>query len=655
MCGIAGWIDRTASGEGHALRMVADSMASALWHRGPDDGGIWLDENRGVALAHRRLAIIDISKAGHQPMRSRCGRYVVVFNGEIYNFRALRAELLADGAHFNGYCDTEVLVETISRRGVMAAVKSFNGMFAFAVWDRISKVLYLCRDRLGEKPLYYGWLGAGFAFASQPKAFTAVPGFSGEIDPEALTALFQFGFVPGPRSIYKGVCKVPAGAVVSLDPLAANGLTRTHVYWSAQTAVELAEANPFHGDIDTASEELDCLLRDAVRLRMEADVPLGAFLSGGIDSSAIVALMQQQSSKPICTFTVDFSEQASEAEHASAIAAHLHTDHHTLHVAAREAMDVVPKLGQWYDEPFADHSQVPTILISRCAREFVTVTLSGDGGDELFCGYNRYVWGNTMGRLASVLPLWTRKPLISSLERCISHGGEAAATAIAGLLPEDVRPVNSARMLRRVIDLLSAADAREIYLCLMAHWPDADDFVNGAIMSRGPDLAYKPTSRLKTFMLLDSLFYLPDDILAKLDRASMAVSLEARVPFLDHRVFEYAMRLPLSIGAAGSGRKRVLRNVLRKYLPEPLYNRPKRGFGAPIRNWLKGPLRGWAEALLDRSALQLSGHLNEERILHKWNNFLSGRENSEAQIWNVLMFQSWFTEQRKAVSAPVVA
>jgi asparagine synthase (glutamine-hydrolysing) len=574
-------------------------------------------------------------------MLSQCGRYALVFNGEIYNYRTLRTQLAHTGSNFLGSSDTEVMLEAISRWGLHRAIQTYNGMFAFALWDKSEQRLFLARDRFGEKPLYYGWFGRGFAFGSELKALRRCPGFDGEVNRQALATYLRLDYIPAPSTIYRLVQKVSAAGIVEINPRIPGCTPKIEHYWSAAAAAEHARAVPFEGTESEAVDELDLLLRDAIRLRMQADVPLGAFLSGGIDSSTVVALMQEQSASPVQTFSVGFSDQPSEAEHATRVAEHLGTDHHVLQVTPQHALDVVPRLPSLYDEPFADSSQIPTFLISEFARSHVTVSLSGDGGDELFCGYNRYVWANIFDNWFGRLPPAARRGLGCALEMLSSHGFERLMTAAAGLLPADIRPKNSAGLLHRTAELLSVSGTQQVHLAMVSRWADAANLVEGA----GSEVIFPDTCKtdsvVRSMMFLDTVTYLPDDLLVKLDRASMAVSLEARVPLLDHRVFQFAWRVPLHIALNGKGRKRLLRRVLARYVPRRLFERPKEGFGAPIRQWLRGPLRPWAEALLSERALRSSSCLNPLPVRHKWNELISGEGNWEHHIWSVLMFQAW--------------
>jgi asparagine synthase (glutamine-hydrolysing) len=619
-------------------------MTDTLIHRGPDDSGSWIDPEAGIALGHRRLAIVDLSPEGHQPMVSADGRYVVAFNGEIYNFLELRSQLKAFGHHFRGHSDTEVMLASFSQWGLDEAIERFNGMFAFALWDRQERVLHLGRDRLGEKPLYYGWMGNTFLFGSELKALKAHPDFQAEINRNALALFLRFGYIPAPYSIYQGIYKLPPGTILTWR----GGANRPEPvsYWSAKKVAELGAAEPFIGSEQEALFQLEALLKDAVGLRMVADVPLGAFLSGGIDSSTVVALMQAQSSQPVKTFTIGFYEDGyNEAQHAKAVAQHLGTDHTELYVTPQETLAVIPKLPILYDEPFADPSQIPTFLVSQLARQHVTVSLSGDGGDELFAGYDRYFSGNRIWQKIGWMPRPLRQTAARILTSLSPQTWDWGLTHFAALLPAMLKQPTPGTKLHLLADFLAAPNSEAIYMHLVSHWKNPEALV---VDSSEPPTALSDRQRwaqlprfTQRMMYLDTVTYLPDDILVKVDRASMGVNLEARVPFLDHRVVELAWRLPLSMKISGTQGKWLLRQVLYKYVPKNLIERPKMGFGVPIDSWLRGPLRDWAEALLDERRLQQEGFLNPQLIRQKWEEHLSGEWDWQYYLWDVLMFQAW--------------
>ena len=632
------------------MSAVAERMAATLSHRGPDDSGSWADAAAGIALGHRRLSIIDLSPEGHQPMQSRSGRYVISYNGEIYNFREVRAELDRDGAVWRGHSDTEVMLAAFDAWGVEGALRRFNGMFAFALWDRHEHVLNLARDRLGEKPLYYGWMGNTFLFGSELKALRAHPSWAGNIDRNALAAYLRHNYVPAPHSIYQGIAKLPPAHLLRVratDPREA----RPEPYWSLREAAEAGVAQPQEVDDNTAVDELDALLRDSVAHRMVADVPVGVFLSGGIDSSTVVALMQAQSSRPVRSFSIGFDEEAyNEARHAKAVAAHLGTDHTELYVTPREAMSVIPRLPQIYDEPFADSSQIPTLLVSQLARQHVTVTLSGDGGDELFCGYVRYFWGrriwNRIGRLPYGLRTATARALNAlspaSWNRMLAGVNRVVTSTALGEITGD--------RVHKLAEVLAVAGPDALYHGLVSHWTKPEQIVHG---SREALTALNDRSQwaglddfTNRMMYLDGVTYLPDDILVKVDRASMAVSLEARVPMLDHRVVEFAWRVPLSRKTRNDQGKWLLRQVLYRYVPRELIDRPKMGFGVPIDTWLRGPLREWAESLLSERRLREEGYFDPAPIRQKWAEHLGGTRNWQYWLWDILMFQAWLDASR---------
>jgi asparagine synthase (glutamine-hydrolysing) len=651
VCGVAGVFETRRDSDQASLEARVEAMSGALRHRGPDDQGVWVDPAAGIGLGSRRLAIIDLSREGHQPMVSASGRYVLAFNGEIYNFQALRQELEGLGHAFRGHSDTEVLLTAIDQWELFPALERSNGMFAFALWDRRERTLRLVRDRLGEKPMYYGWIGRTLVFGSELKALRAHPSFRADIDRDALAQFLRHKYVPTPRSIYRGVAKLPPGSVVSVD---ADGRTSSPAaYWSAADAAHRGLKDPFRGSIEDAADAVDECLRDAVRLRLESDVPLGAFLSGGIDSSTIVALMQAQSDRPVRTFTIGVHQPGyDEARDAAAVARHLGTDHTELYVTAEEAMAVIPRLPEIYDEPFADSSQIPTLLVSRLAREHVTVSLSGDGGDEVFGGYNRYAWGRAVWRRAGWLPPAMRRAGARGLRTFSPQAWERAFRVAGPLLPSRMRQRNPGEKLHKLAGALEARDVDEMYLSLVSHWRDPGAVVlgatePGAALADGDGIS-DPTRRM---MLLDTLTYLPDDILAKLDRATMAVSLEGRVPYLDHRVIELAWRIPLRMHVSDGVGKRLLRRVLHRHVPPALVDRPKWGFGVPTGTWLRGPLREWAEPLLDARRLRSEGYLDPRPVRAAWADHLSGRRNRQYELWDVLMFQAWLESTDRATVA----
>ena len=649
MCGIAGIFGPSG---GH-VRAVADAMVRRIRYRGPDDTGVWCDERAGLALGHARLSILDLSAAGRQPMCSHSGQFVITYNGEIYNCIQLRAELEQMGASFRGHSDTEVLLAALEAWGLDATLRRLNGMFAFALWDRRERTLTLARDRLGEKPLYYGWAGNALIFGSELKALHGCPQFGRDIDRDALSLLLRHNCIPAPYCIYRDVLKLmPASYVVCrAEDVAARRCPQPVTYWSHQQT--MAGQAAFAGSEAEAVSQLESLLRDAVGLRMLADVPLGAFLSGGIDSSTVVALMQAQRTEPIRTFSIGFQEAAyNEAHYAKQVARHLGTDHTELYVTAADALAVVPRLPTLFDEPFADSSQIPTVLLAQLARRHVTVALSGDGGDELFGGYNRYVWGRTLQRRIGWIPAWLRPLAARSIRSLPPAAWEQCLRVCAAVLPSVKHPLDK---VYKVADMLEEGDLDDLYIGFVSHWKQPVEAVIGA---NEPSTRLTERSAWPVFsdftqrmMYLDAVTYLPDDLLVKVDRASMAVGLETRIPLLDHRLVEFAWRLPISLKIRRETEgKWILRRLLRQYVPAECFERPKMGFGVPLDAWLRGPLRFWAEALLDEGRLRREGFFHPEPIRRKWTEHLGGVANWHYQLWNVLMFQAWLDEERTAGS-----
>ena len=650
MCGITGYWDISRQTDDLSLQEALARMLEPIRHRGPDDCGEWTDAPSGLALGFRRLAILDLSTTGHQPMLSTDGRYVIIFNGEIYNFSQLRDELSGLGHAFRGHSDTEIMLASICQWGIREAVQRFNGMFAFALWDRQTHRLTLVRDRLGIKPLYFGWAGSILLFGSELKALKAHPAFHAKIDRDALALYLRFNYIPAPFTIYQGFHKLLPGTFITFAGNQAGELPEPTQYWSARQVAESGVAHQFEGSDQDALGELDRLMRQSLRERMIADVPLGAFLSGGIDSSALVALMQAQSSLPIRTFTIGFHEAGyDEARHAKAVALHLGTDHTELYVTSQEAQAVIPRLPLLYDEPFSDSSQIPTFLVSELARRHVTVSLSGDGGDELFGGYNRYSWARKIWKSTGWMP--------SALRRFGSDAFCRVSPAVWDSLlanryvPARWRISEPGEKMRKIADALSAGDPEAIYMGLVSHWKDPIDVVRGSsepptLMTRRDAWAQLPDFT-SWMMYMDLVTYLPDDILAKVDRASMGNSLESRVPYLDdHRVVEFAWRLPLDMKIRHGQGKWLLRQVLYQYVPAGMVERPKQGFSIPIDAWLRGPLREWAEVLLDNRRLEVEGFFNPAPIRQKWQEHLAGKQNWQYHLWDILMFQVWLEANR---------
>jgi asparagine synthase (glutamine-hydrolysing) len=603
----------------------------------------------------RRLAILDLSPAGKQPMHSQSGRFVLVFNGEIYNCEDIRQDLLAEsgGLRFRGHSDTEVMLAAFELWGVPESLQRFNGMFAFALWDRQDHTLTLARDRFGEKPLYYGVIGRRFFFASELKALRAHPDFAADIDLRALALYFQRNCVPAPHSIYGGIKKLLPATFLTISADCLDQEPQT--YWSLREVAEQGTHNQFRGTEQEAIELLDELLRDAVKIRMHADVPLGSFLSGGIDSSTVVALMQAQSGVRVRSFSIGLHESDyNEASDAVRVARHLGTDHTDLYITPQQAIDVVPRLPAIYDEPFADSSQIPTFLVSQLARTAVTVSMSGDGGDEIFGGYNRHTWGGPLWQRIEPFPLPVRKLGAASLTALSPEAWDGLFATFRPVLPKSWRQRVPGYKLHKLASVMSSADADEMHDRFASHWTLPQDLLRSSALPCGLDGDnHRPHlgSATEQMMYRDAVTYLPDDILVKVDRATMAVSLEGRIPLLDHRVAEFAWRLPLSMKVRGKEGKWILRQVLYRYVPRELVDRPKFGFGIPLDSWLRGPLRDWAESLLDEHKLRNEGYLNPLPIRRVWQEHISGKRRWEFHLWDVLMFQSWLEYHRCKLEA----
>ena len=614
-------------------------MAQTLRHRGPDADGCWVDAETGIALSHRRLSIIDLSPAGAQPMISASGRSVIAYNGEVYNFEEIRSALIAEGrGPFRSSSDTEVVLEACENWGVERAVKRFIGMFAFALWDRQTRALTLVRDRLGIKPLYWAKFGNLFLFGSELKALRAHHRWSAQIDQNAIAAFMRHNYIPAPHTVYQGVSKLSPGEMLELGT---HGEPTISSYWNLDDIVQEGRGNRLPDDDAAATDALEELLSDAVRQRMVADVPLGAFLSGGIDSSTVVALMQANSSRPVKTFSIGFAESGfDESQYAKQVANHLGTDHTELYVAPAQAMGMIERLPEMFDEPFADSSQIPTYLVSELTRPHVTVSLSGDGGDELFAGYNRYF--QTAGAIGQLMnaPRRLRVALAAVL-----HGMSPGSwDHLFNLVPNRWRPPQAGDKLYKLADVLEG-DKSALYRRLVSHWDDPTAVVRGGREPQGllwdPCVAARLPDDIERMQYLDTKTYLPDDILTKVDRSSMAVSLEARVPLLDHRVVAFAWRLSARQKIRAGNGKWLLRQVLQRYVPRELVDRPKMGFGIPLDRWLRGPLRDWAEELLSEHSLKQVGVLAPAPIREKWQQHLAGGRNWQYHLWDVLMFQAW--------------
>lgn len=665
MCGLAGFLGGVVGESGDEV--LTRRMADTLIHRGPDDGGVWCDSEQRIGLGHRRLSILDLSPTGHQPMSSASGRYVIAFNGEIYNHLDLRKELATiqpsplaplpqagegQKVGWRGHSDTETLLAGIEAWGLEATLKNSIGMFAIALWDRQTRTLTLARDRIGEKPLYYGWQGQGservFLFGSELKALKAHPAFAAEIDRGALCLLLRHNYIPAPYSIYQGIAKLEPGCLLAVS--LAQPAPRIWKYWDSADVARAGVARPFAGSPDQAVDALEVLAKDAVRQQMMADVPLGALLSGGIDSSTVVAMMQAQSSRPVKTFTIGFNEAGyNEAVHAKAVARHLGTEHTELYVTPEQAMEVIPRLSGLYCEPFADSSQIPTFLVSQLAKQHVTVSLSGDAGDELFCGYSRYERVSKLWRQIGFMPHPLRRIAANGVTALPVAGWDRISAPFGKWLQRGGRPFAFGDKLHKGAVVLASRTVDELYLGMVSHLQNPADWVIDGqeppthLTGLRPELG--GLSALERMMALDTISYLPDDILVKVDRAAMGVSLEGRVPFLDHRIVEFAWSLPLSYKLREEQTKWPLRQVLYRHVPRELIDRPKMGFGVPLHDWLRGQLRDWAEELLDEARLRREGYFHPAPIRQMWAEHLSGRRNWMARLWTVLMFQAWLEKE----------
>ncbi len=647
MCGIAGFIGGNWA-SGREIAAILGQMNRSILHRGPDHAATWSDGDSRVAFAHTRLAIVDLSPAGNQPMFSPSGRYVIIYNGELYNHREIRDELTGCGlVHgWKGNSDTETLLAAIDAWGIRGALDRSTGMFAFALWDKASRALTLARDRLGEKPLYYGRQrpDGPFLFGSELKALAMHPQFEPDIDRRALALLLRYNYIPAPFSIYRGISKLLPGTLLTLRDGAGEGIIEE--YWSGASVAEQGVADPLHLSDQEALDELERRLEASIGGQMIADVPLGAFLSGGIDSSAVVALMQKLSSRPVKTFTIGFHEAGfNEAEHAKAVARHLGTDHTELYVTPAEVRSVIPKLPHIYDEPFADSSQIPTHLVSALAREHVTVSLSGDGGDELFGGYNRYLLTSELWGKISAIPKPFRTAAALAMTAVPASAWTKFGDTARAILPKIARVNRLGDKVHKGAPLLHSDSVSELYGGMLSLWRNPEAVVLGTCEPRSQATGLTPPltglGAIERMMALDALGYLPDDILVKVDRAAMAVSLETRVPYLDHHLVEFAWRLPFSMKIRAGQTKWILRQLLHRYVPKALIERPKMGFGIPVGEWLCGPLRDWAEALLNEHRLRSEGFFSPEPIRRMWQAHIGGRINEEYRLWGVLMFQSW--------------
>lgn len=650
MCGIVGFLDFSGNARNeNQMQDQARRMAEALTHRGPDDGGVWVDASSGAALGHRRLSVVDLSPAGHQPMISSSGRYVISFNGEIYNFEELRQELLTRGCTFRGHSDTEIMLEAFQVWGIEEALKKFSGMFAFALWDQKEKILYLGRDRMGEKPLYYGWMKGVFVFASELKALKAHTSFESQIRRDALALYMRHSCVPAPYSIYRNVYKLLPGSFIAIRAGSAKSgiFPEPVVYWSLRTAAERGVLDRFKEAETEILDHFESELKRATRWQLTADVPVGVFLSGGIDSSLVAAIAQAGSSRPVHTFTIGFFErQYNEASYAKAVAGHLKTEHTELFVKGEDALALIPHLASIYDEPFSDASQIPACLIARLARKHVTVALGGDGGDELFGGYPRFFWAERFWNLFGFIPHSLRQEM-SKFSAGISGSGAETWPLVGPLF----KKAQTGRRAQMFAGMIKAKGKVDFWRRMLSHWADPEEVVSQgtealSILTR-PEETPPIADYFELMMYFAQKAYLPDVILAKVDRASMASSLEVRAPFLDPRIVEFSWRLPKAMKCRAGKGKILLRKLLGRYLPESFIDRPKKGFDVPLGAWLRGPLRDWAESLLDSQRLAREGFLNPVLISRVWKDHLEGKREAQYLLWDVLMFQSWLEQNRK--------
>lgn len=646
MCGITGFLS-TNKIIFEAAEEILHEMTGAIIHRGPDDNGLWVDEYMGIAIGHRRLSILDLSSSGHQPMLSQGGRYRIVFNGEIYNHQELRKQLACE---WKGSSDTETLLAAFEAWGISETLKKCIGMFAFAVWDSRLKCLTLGRDRLGEKPLYYGWSNhhnsQTFFFASDLRSLRYHPLFNSEIDRGSLCLFLRYGYIPAPHSIYRGIKKLEPGTLITVS----NATTIEHLerYWRLDSFTDGSNNNFFRGSPIEAIDKLDSLINSAISHQAIADVPLGIFLSGGIDSSLITAIFQKQSSSPVRTFTIGFEEIGfNEASYASDIARYLGTRHEEFYVTSKQALDLVPSLPSVYSEPFSDSSQIPTFLLARLARDNVTVVLTGDGGDELFCGYNRYLVVDRFWKVLNLFPIESRRVIANALLSIKPEYWSVVLTGLRSVLPNFLRSASKGDFFHKGLNVLGSRSVSHLHLQLLSRWNNPESVVIDGIeptLKLFDDDLLCSVGDLTSMMIRDIKSYLPDDVLVKVDRATMAVSLEGRSPYLDHNIVEFALSLPLSFKLQNGKGKWILREVLYRYLPKTLIDRPKMGFGVPIAEWLRGPLKEWAAELLDESRLRREGYFHPDLITEKWLEHLSGRRNWQDCLWSVLMFQAWLDE-----------
>ena len=655
MCGFTGFIQNDRINGGRNIETILNEMNGSISHRGPDDEGVWIDNESGVALAHRRLSIIDLSTHGSQPMLSNSNRFVIVYNGEVYNYLDIKKELTQVGIKCNwkGSSDTEVILAAIEYWGLEESLKRFVGMFSFALWDRKYKTLSLARDRVGEKPLYFGWQKETFLFGSELKALRAHPNFLNDINRDSISLLLRHNCIPSPYSIYNEIYKLEPGKFISLNRKDAltKKIPEQKVYWELDGFLNKKTINSFTGSRSEAIDSLESLLTNSVKGQLQSDVPLGAFLSGGVDSSLVVAIAQKVSKTPIKTFTIGSDDKNyNEAHHAKRISKFLGTNHTELYLSPNEIIDVIPMLPNIYDEPFSDSSQLPTFLISKLAKEKVSVALSGDGGDEIFGGYNRYIWVSKIWEKTRKVPLPIRK-LISKMILAIPYSKlNYSYNLINQFLKNNKIPIDFGDRLHKLSEVLPMDSAQDIYFNLCSHWKNPTDII---INCNEPKTKFSDFNNknneldiVNYMMNLDLITYLPDDILVKIDRASMANSLEVRVPLLDHRIINFGRSLPLNYKIYNNQNKWILRKILYKYVPKELMTQRKMGFSIPIGKWLRGPLRDWADSLFDKQKIDQDGYFDGELIKRKWSQHLSGKYNFQYQLWDVLMFQAWLNSNK---------
>ncbi|MGC5327273.1 asparagine synthase (glutamine-hydrolyzing) [Brevibacillus sp. SYSU BS000544] len=655
MCGFAGIVNYNKTFSNSSLTAVLKQMTDAINYRGPDGEGYWVDESLGIGLGHRRLSIIDLSSNGHQPIVSQNGRYVMIYNGEVYNHQQLARELDSLGYQRKGHSDTEIILACFEAWGIDQSIQRFVGMFAIALFDRKEATFTLIRDRMGEKPLYYGFVGENFIFASEIKAFQVFPGFKGTIDRDAIASYIRYNYVPSPQTIYQHIKKLPPGTYLQVS-IIDQTVPEPTVYWSIHSILEKRQAGLETIDEGEAILQLEALMQQSIRQQMIADVPIGAFFSGGVDSTSIVAMMQSLHSKPIKTFTIGFTdEDYNEAIFAKRIVEHLRTDHTELYINHQELMDVIPHIAHISDEPFSATSIIPTFLVSRLARQSVTVSLSGDGGDELFGGYNRHLWGNRIWEKVNRIPKGVRHATAAGMKMVPQELWNVVYNKLSPILPLSWNVTLPGEKVTKLAAILTEDSLNSIYVNLVSNWKDGNGIVQGASKPLQSAIIndqdwVRVTNPSEKMMVMDLISYLPDHILVKVDRASMNVSLESRAPFLDHRIVEFAWSLPIEMKIREGIGKWILRQILYKYVPEKLINRPKTGFSVPIGRWLRGPLREWAEDLLDEGKLQRDGFFDPKPIRTKWAEHIQGKRDWHNDLWAVLMFQAWFERHQQVVT-----